>query len=133
MTATYAGTGQLSVVPGEGMSDVVDGNLSYSSWIPSGNQTITITANIKPAPDSGEKIAYFYVVGGNLQRKIKLVLRPPYDFINPRFENVKNGTGTNEIAAGQQKDAYLKFSIPEDIDESLFPIEYKIYTKNCMQ
>ncbi len=26
MTATYAGTGQLSVVPGEGMSDVVDGN-----------------------------------------------------------------------------------------------------------
>ena len=64
-----------------------------------------------------------------MQRKIKLVLRPPYDFMNPRFENVKNGTGTNEIAAGQQKDAYLKFSIPEDIDESLFPIEYKIYTK----
>lgn len=53
--------------------------------------------------------------------------------MNPRFENVKNGTGTNEIAAGQQKDAYLKFSIPEDIDESLFPIEYKIYTKNCMR
>ncbi len=129
MTATYAGTGQLSVVPGEGMSDVVDGNLSYPSWIPSGNQTITITANIKPAPDSGEKIAYFYVVGGNLQRKIKLVLRPPYDFINPRFEDVKEGTGTNEIAAGQKQDAYLKFSIPEDIDESLFPIEYKIYTK----
>ena len=129
MTATYAGTGQLSVVPGEGMSDVVDGNLSYPSWIPSGNQTITITANIKPAPDSGEKIAYFYLVGGNLQRKIKLVLRPPYDFINPRFEDVKEGTGTNEIAAGQKQDAYLKFSIPEDIDESLFPIEYKIYTK----
>lgn len=65
----------------------------------------------------------------NLQRKIKLVLRPPYDFINPRFEDVKEGTGTNEIAAGQKQDAYLKFSIPEDIDESLFPIEYKIYTK----
>ena len=129
MTATYAGTGQLSVVPDEGMSDVVEGNLSYPSWIPSGNQTITIAANIKPAPDSGEKIAYFYVVGGNLQRKIKLVLRPPYDFINPRFEDVKEGTGTNEIAAGQKQDAYLKFSIPEDIDESLFPIEYKIYTK----
>mgnify|MGYP007049172250 FL=1 len=32
------------MVPGEGMSDVVDGNLSYPSWIPSGNQTITITA-----------------------------------------------------------------------------------------
>ena len=26
MTATYAGTGQLSVVPDEGMSDVVEGN-----------------------------------------------------------------------------------------------------------
>ena len=26
-----------------------------------------------------------------MQRKIKLVLRPPYDFINPRFENVKMG------------------------------------------
>lgn len=129
MTATYAGAGQLSVVPDEGMSDVVDGNLSYPSWIPSGNQTITITANIKPAPGTGEKIAYFYVVGGNLQRKIKLVLRPPYDFINPRFENVKVGTGTNEISAGQQEDVYLKFSIPEDVDESLFPIEYKIYTK----
>lgn len=129
MTATYAGAGQLSVVPDEGMSDVVDGNLSYPSWIPSGNQTITITANIKPAPGTGEKIAYFYVVGGNLQRKIKLVLRPPYNFINPRFENVKVGTGTNEISAGQQEDVYLKFSIPEDVDESLFPIEYKIYTK----
>ena len=69
------------------------------------------------------------MVGGNLQRKIKLVLRPPYNFINPRFEDVKEGTGTNEIAAGQKQDAYLKFSIPEDIDESLFPIEYKIYTK----
>ena len=130
MTATYAGAGQLSVVPDEGMSDVVDGNLSYPSWIPSGNQTITITANIKPAPGTGEKIAYFYVVGGNLQRKIKLVLRPPYDFINPRFENVKVGTGTNEISAGQQEDVYLKFSIPEDVDESLFPIEYKIYDKS---
>lgn len=129
MTATYAGTGQLSVVPDEGMSDVVEGNLSYPSSIPSGNQTITITADIKPAPGSGEKIAYFYVVGGNLQRKIKLVLRPPYNFVNPRFEDVKEGTGTNEIAAGQKQDTYLKFSIPEDIDESLFPIEYKIYTK----
>lgn len=55
MTATYAGTGQLSVVPDEGMSDVVEGNLSYPSSIPSGNQTITITADIKPAPGSGEK------------------------------------------------------------------------------
>ncbi len=129
MTATYAGAGQLSVVPDEGMSDVVEGNLSYPSWIPSGNQTITITANIKPAPGSGEKIAYFYVVGGNLQRKIKLVLRPPYNFINPRFENVKAGAGTNVINGGLKQDVYLKFSIPEDIDESLFPIEYKIYTK----
>lgn len=129
MTATYNGTGQLSVVPDEGMSDVVNGKLDFSSNIPSGNQTITITANIKPAPSSGEKVAYFYVVGGNLQRKIKLVLRPPYNFISPRFEDVKDGAGTNEIAAGQQQDAYLKFSIPEDIDESLFPMEYKIYTK----
>ena len=129
MTATYAGTGQLSVVPDEGMSDVVEGNLSYPSSIPSGNQTITITADIKSAPGSGEKIAYFYVVGGNLQRKIKLVLRPPYNFVNPRFENVKAGAGTNVINGGLKQDVYLKFSIPEDIDESLFPIEYKIYTK----
>ena len=119
----------MSGVPDEGMSDVVDGNLSYPSWIPSGNQTITITGNIKPAPGSGEKIAYYYVVGGNLQRKIKLVLRPPYNFINPRFENVKAGAGTNVINGGLKQDVYLKFSIPEDIDESLFPIEYKIYTK----
>lgn len=42
---------------------------------------------------------------------------------------MKDGTSANEIAAGQKQDAYLKFSIPEDIDESLFPIEYKIYTK----
>ena len=33
------------------------------------------------------------------------------------------------INGGLKQDVYLKFSIPEDIDESLFPIEYKIYTK----
>lgn len=125
MTAVYNGNGGLSVVPDEGMSDVVNGSLNISS----GSKEKTITANIKPAPISGEKIAYFYVVGGNLQRKIKLVLRPPYSFINPRFEDVKNGEGQNEIGSGQKEDAYLKFRISEDIDESLFPIEYKIYTK----
>ena len=36
---------------------------------------------------------------------------------------------TNVINGGLKQDVYLKFSIPEDIDESLFPIEYKIYTK----
>lgn len=126
MTATYSGGGQLSVVPDGDMSEVVDGSLNYPASIPSGNQTISITANIKDAPASGEKVAYFYVVGGNLQRKIKLVLRPNYDFLNPRLVDA---TGSNEIAVGQKQDVYLKFSVPEDVDESLYPIEYKIYTK----
>lgn len=126
MTATYTGKGQLSVVPDGDMSEVVNGSLNYPSSIPSGSQTITITADIKGAPASGEKVAYFYVVGGNLQRKIKLVLRPNYDFINPRLVDA---TGSNEIAVGQKQDVYLKFSVPEDVDESLYPIEYKIYTK----
>lgn len=122
MTATYAGTGQLSVVPDEGMSDVVEGGLSIAQV----NQTITITANLKSAPASGEKVAYFYVIGGNLQRRIKLVLRPPYHFMNPRFEGQD---GSNKIGAGLGQDVYLRFSVPEDVEASLYPIEYKIYTK----
>lgn len=126
MTATYKGKGQLSVVPDEGLSDVVKGDLNYPSYIPKGDQTITITADIKSAPTSGEKVAYFYVVGGNLQRKIKLVLRPPYNFIDPRLVDANE---SSEITSGQKQDVYLKFSIPEEVDESLYPIEYKIYTK----
>lgn len=126
MTATYEGKGQLSVTPDGDMSAVVKGKLSYPP-IPSGNQTITITADINPV-SRDEEVAYFYIVGGNLQRKIKLVLRPAYEFINPRFENTEAENGTNEINLGQKKDVYLKFSVP-DIEESLYPVEYKIYTK----
>ena len=135
MKATYVGKGQLSVSPDpdEEMSDVVvSGSLKTNpATIPSGTQTITITADIKQLDNNAkeEKIAFFYIIGGNLQRKIKLVLRPSYDFVNPRFENQAAGLiGTNEVSTGLMKDIWLKFSLG-NIEEALYPIDCRIYTK----
>jgi hypothetical protein len=111
------------------ISNVVSGSISMEAEGTSGR----ITAAIK-APSATEQVAYFYVRGGNLQRKITLILRQPYTFTDAHFykelrpsaaEPYTEGT-TNKVAAIQGEDIYLGFTIPDATDESLFPMEIKI-------
>lgn len=108
----------------ENLSDVVNGNISMSNESGSGR----IRANIK-APSSGEKVTYFYVKGGNLQRKITLILRNPYQFENVRFYKSNDVDGDNKITQGPDQAINFAFTIPESVDESIFPLECKIKSK----
>lgn len=108
----------------ENLSDVVSGNISMSNESGSGR----ITARIN-APSSGEKVTYFYVKGGNLQRKITLILRNPYQFENVRFYKSNDVDGDNKITQGPDETINFAFTIPESVDESIFPLECKIKSK----
>lgn len=121
---TYNG---LSLVDGENLSSVISGSLSSSNE----SNSMRIKASIK-APSDVEQKATFYVKGGTLQRKITLVLRKPYLFENVHFYNTSDvyasfveGT-TNKIAEGQETDIWFGFTIPDNVDESVFPLECKI-------
>ncbi len=126
-TAQYNG---LSLVQNtDETSDVVRGNVSMEQEASSGR----IRATIK-TPSSEEKRAIFYVKGGNLQRKITLILRNPYTFEDVHFYNTNNvnvnytdGT-TNEITQGPDNSVWLGFTIPENVDASIFPLECKVRT-----
>lgn len=79
MSATYTGSSAsgLSLIQDtKDLSGVVDGSVTMNG----GNITASILS-----PASEEKTAYFYVKGGNLQRKITLILRNPYTFDEVRF------------------------------------------------
>ena len=119
MNATYklngvVNNGSLKLgVSDEKLSDIVEG----------GGQAIslnggTITAKIKGA-GSDVKTAAFYVMGGKLQRKITLILRPAYEFTafyaSPDVVNEGIGSETT-----------VHFSIPEDVDPSVYPFECRI-------
>ena len=124
-TAQYSG---LSLVQSaDEISDVVNGSVSMSREGSSGR----ITASVK-APSSEEKRAVFYVKGGDLQRKITLILRNPYLFEDVHFyktsdvnANYTEGT-TNKIIGQPGESTWLGFTIPENVDESIFPLECKI-------
>ena len=126
-TALYSG---LSLPKTDETSDdVVNGDISMTQDGSSGR----IKATIK-APSSDEKRAVFYVKGGNLQRKITLILRNPYTFKDVYFYNTSNvntnyadGT-TNKITQGPDNSVWLGFTIPEDVDASIFPLECKVKT-----
>lgn len=79
MSATYTGSsasGLSLIQDAKDLSGVVDGSVTMNG----GNITASILS-----PASEEKTAYFYVKGGNLQRKITLILRNPYTFDEVRF------------------------------------------------
>lgn len=135
MLATYTknGTAQYSglslVQDADETSDVVNGDVSMTQEGSSGR----IRATIK-APSTEEKRAIFYVKGGNLQRKITLILRNPYAFEDVHFYNTSNvnanytdGT-TNKVTQGPDHSVWLGFSIPENVDASIFPLECKVRT-----
>lgn len=76
----------------------------------------TITAKIKAAGDQ-EEIAEFYIIAGELQRHIKLILRPAYEFKN--FSVTPNNPGPVDTQVS------VKFELP-NIDKSTYPFEVAI-------
>lgn len=122
----YAG---LSLVQDAGiLSEVVDGNVSMKE---ENSTSGRITASINN-PSGEEKVAYFYVKGGDLQRKITLILRSPYVFENVYFYRTSDVNAsytdgvTNKIVEGPDNSVWLGFTIPESVDASIFPLECKI-------
>lgn len=123
MSATYTGSSAsgLSLIQDtKDLSGVVDGSVTMNG----GN----ITASILSLA-SEEKTAYFYVKGGNLQRKITLILRNPYTFDEVRFYKSEDKEGDNTIIPIQDEDITFAFTIPEDVDASIFPLECRINAK----
>lgn len=123
MSATYTGSSAsgLSLIQDtKDLSGVVDGSVTMNG----GNITASILS-----PASEEKTAYFYVKGGNLQRKITLILRNPYTFDEVRFYKLEDKEGDNTIIPIQDEDITFAFTIPEDVDASIFPLECRINAK----
>lgn len=123
MSATYTGSSAsgLSLIQDtKDLSGVVDGSVTMNG----GNITASILS-----PASEEKTAYFYVKGGNLQRKITLILRNPYTFDEVRFYKSEDKEGDNTIPLIQDEDITFAFTIPEDVDASIFPLECRINAK----
>ena len=123
MSATYTGSSAsgLSLIQDtKDLSGVVDGSVTMNG----GNIPASILS-----PASEEKTAYFYVKGGNLQRKITLILRNPYTFDEVRFYKSEDKEGDNTIIPIQDEDITFAFTIPEDVDASIFPLECRINAK----
>lgn len=123
MSATYTGSsasGLSLIQDAKDLSGVVDGSVTMNG----GNITASILS-----PASEEKTAYFYVKGGNLQRKITLILRNPYTFDEVRFYKSEDKEGDNTIIPIQDEDITFAFTIPEDVDASIFPLECRINAK----
>lgn len=114
----YAG---LKLIDGENLSEVVSGSLSMNNENGSGRIAAFVNA-----PSSEEKIAYFYVKGGDLQRKITLILRKPYVFENVRFYKSNDVEGDNIILYGPDQAINFAFTIPDYVDASIFPLECRI-------
>lgn len=136
MLATYTNTntggttgynGLQLIQESDLLSNVVQGGINMTNEKGSGR----IKASIKN-PSSTEQVSYFYVKGGNLQRKITLILRNPYEFKDVHFYKTSNVNvsytegSTNKITEGPDNPVWLGFTIPDDVDASIFPLECKI-------
>lgn len=72
-----------------------------------------------------QKEARIVVTNGDLARTIRVILRTPFSFAPVTINNDSPGTITN----GQGKDAYLRFQIPTDFPDELFPLPIKIHSQ----
>ena len=70
-------------------------------------------------------VALIRVSKGELARTVRVQLRPPFSFDPVTINNVSPGVLQN----GQSQDAYLRFTIPNDFPDDLFPLPVKIYSQ----
>jgi len=110
---------EVSVSLQSGNTSIVGSSLNFN---PS-NGIITATGlGLLPADPGNARIV---VSKGDLARTIRVVLRTPFSF-DPITINDQN---PGLISNGQSVNVPLKFNIPDDFPEDLFPLPIKIYSK----
>ena len=103
---------------------IESGNEAINTWS-FNNATGTITASAVTGTITEQKEARFIVTKGDLARSIRVILRTPFSFEPITINNTNPGIVTN----GQSQDATLKFTIPDEFPDDLFPLTIKIYTQ----
>lgn len=110
---------EVSVSLQSGNTSIVGSSLNFN---PS-NGIITATGlGLLPADPGNARIV---VSKGDLARTIRVVLRTPFSF-DPITINDQN---PGLVPDGQSMGVALKFNIPDDFPEDLFPLPIKIYSK----
>ena len=108
----------VSVTLQSGNTSIVGGSLNFNPT--TGNITATGLSQIPEEPGN----ARIVVTKGDLARTIRVVLRNPFSFDPITINNLNPGLVTD----GQSEDAVLKFTIPDDFPDDLFPLPIRIYT-----
>lgn len=108
----------VSVTLQSGNTSIVGGSLNFNPS--TGNITAT-GLNQLPVEPANARIV---VSKGDLARTIRVVLRTPFTF-DPITINDQN---PGLVPDGQSMGVALKFNIPEDFPEDLFPLPIKIYS-----
>ncbi|MDL2278221.1 hypothetical protein LJC57_06470 [Parabacteroides sp. OttesenSCG-928-G07] len=95
------------------ISNVVNGNVTLNKT------TGKITAQINDVVPGEVKETEFYIIAGELQRRIKLILRDAYDFVNVSV------TPNNPATIGATVNVHFELPMNQ-IDRSIFPLEVAI-------
>lgn len=108
----------VSVTLQSGNTSIVEGSLNFNPT--TGNITATGLSQI-PEETGNARIV---VSKGDLARTIRVVLRTPFSFSPVTINDQNPGL----VADGQSSQATLKFNIPDDFPDDLFPLPIRIYT-----
>ena len=108
----------VSVTLQSGNTSIVGGSLNFNPT--TGNITATGLSQIPEEPGN----ARIVVSKGDLARTIRVVLRTPFSFSPVTINDQNPGL----VPDGQSMGVALKFNIPEDFPEDLFPLPIKIYS-----
>ena len=108
----------VSVTLQSGNTSIVEGSLNFNPT--TGNITATGLSQIPEEPGN----ARIVVSKGDLARTIRVVLRTPFSFSPVTINDQNPGL----VADGQSSQATLKFNIPDDFPDDLFPLPIRIYT-----
>ncbi len=111
-------------IDNSGMTLSVSGNTSIFGTQPSVSASGLITATITNTLPTTLTQASIVVSKGNMSRKLRVVVTPPFTF-DPKINNANPGT----VGTGQDAVANLTFTIPANFPAELFPFDVKIYTQ----
>ena len=110
----------VSVTQNAGEEAIDAGSLSFNAS--TGAITFTGVSAVPPIPYTANII----VQKGDMARTIRVMIRSPYSF-NPITINGLGSPAT--IGNGQSQNATLRFFIPNDFPDDLFPLPVKIYAQ----
>lgn len=114
--SAFDNSGVLCRIEQESGQEVLDASsLSFTS----GTGVITATA-VNVLPGAPREARIIVSKGDFLARAIRVVLRSPFSFGTVRVNT------DNTVPSGQQKDAKVYFSIPNDFPADLFPLYVEI-------